>query len=405
MTTKLAIADARYAPWILVALLWVAFFLNYADRQVAFSILPALQRDLHFTAVQLGLVGTVFIWVYSLTMPAAGRLADLLPRVLLVAGSLVLWSVAMLGTGTSESVNGFLLWRGAMGVTEALYFPAAVALIASHHSASARSRALAIHQSAQLAGGAAGGWFGGWMADNIGWQNGYRSLAWTGIAYAAILYLALRKLPAPPTAVATDRIKRSSYPMDIFHSLPMNLLLAAFFFHCGVLWMIYAWLPHHIYSRYGLSMTQSGVIGTLYLQSSSFVGIMLGGYLGDRLRARPLVACTGLLLSSPFAYGLFASQTIEGTIACAIGFGLTAGLMMANVFASAYEFAGAGNFGFATGMLNSSGGIAGGAGILMAGYYRDTIGIPNMMLAGAGMTMLCAAAVIVAVRAARAAKA
>ena len=79
MTTKLDVPNRRYAPWILVALLWVAFFLNYADRQVAFSILPALQRDLHFTAVQLGLVGTVFIWVYSLSMPAAGRLADLFP--------------------------------------------------------------------------------------------------------------------------------------------------------------------------------------------------------------------------------------------------------------------------------------------------------------------------------------
>ena len=396
MTIKLDVPNPRYAPWILVALLWVAFFLNYADRQVAFSILPALQRDLNFTAVQLGLVGTVFIWVYSLAMPAAGRLADLLPRVLMVVGSLVLWSAAMLGTGTSESVNGFLLWRGAMGVTEALYFPAAVALIASYHSASARSRALAIHQSAQLVGGAAGGWFGGWMADNIGWQNGYRSLAWTGIAYAAVLYLALRKLPQP--AAPTERKMKSASPLSVLQSLPMNLLLAAFFFHCGVLWMIYAWLPHHIYTRYGLSMTQSGLTGTLYLQASSLVGILTGGYLGDRLRARPLVACTGLLLCSPFAYGLFAAQTLEGTIACAIGFGLSAGLMMANVFASSYEFVGAGNFGFSAGLLNSSGGLAGGAAILTAGYYRDTIGIPNMMLVGAGMTMLCAVALIVAVK-------
>ena len=107
MQTKLDVPNRRYAPWILVALLWVAFFLNYADRQVAFSILPALQRDLHFTAVQLGLVGTVFIWVYSLSMPAAGRLADLFPRLLMVVGSLVLWSTAMMGTGSSESVSGF----------------------------------------------------------------------------------------------------------------------------------------------------------------------------------------------------------------------------------------------------------------------------------------------------------
>ncbi len=402
MTTKLDVPNSRYAPWILVALLWVAFFLNYADRQVAFSILPALQRDLHFTAVQLGLVGTVFIWVYSLSMPAAGRLADLFPRLLMVVASLVLWSAAMLGTGSSESVSGFLFWRAAMGVTEALYFPAAVALIASYHSVTARSRALAIHQSAQLAGGAAGGWFGGWMADNIGWQTGYRSLAWTGIAYAAVLYFALRKLPAPAGAV--EQKKESASPLAVFQSIPMNLLLAAFFFHCGVLWMIYAWLPHHIYTRYGLSMTKSGLIGSLYLQTSSLVGILTGGYLGDRLRARPVVACTGLLLCSPFAYGLFAAQTLEGTIACAIGFGLTAGLMMANVFASAYEFVGAGNFGFSAGLLNCSGGLAGGAAILTAGYYRDTIGIPNMMLAGAGMTMLFAVALIVAVKKADAAE-
>jgi MFS family permease len=396
VTTKLDVPNGRYAPWILVALLWVAFFLNYADRQVAFSILPALQRDLHFTTVQLGLVGTVFIWVYSLSMPAAGRLADLFPRLLMVVASLVLWSMAMLGTGSSASVNGFLFWRAAMGVTEALYFPAAVALIASYHSVTARSRALAIHQSAQLAGGAAGGWFGGWMADNIGWQTGYRSLAWTGVVYAAVLYFALRKLPPP--ADAAEQKQEAASPMAVFRSLPMNLLLAAFFFHCGVLWMIYAWLPHHIYTRYGLSMTKSGLIGTLYLQSSSLVGILTGGYLGDRLRARPVVACTGLLLCSPFAYGLFAAQTLEGTIACAIGFGLTAGLMMANVFASAYEFVGRGNFGFSAGLLNASGGLAGGGAILTAGYYRDTIGIPNMMLAGAGMTMLFAIALIVAVR-------
>jgi hypothetical protein len=93
---------------------------------------------------------------------------------------------------------------------------------------------------------------------------------------------------------------------------------------------------------------------------------------------------------------------MELTIACAIGFGLTAGFFMANVFASAYEFVGTANFGFAAGMLNSSGGLAGGAAILTAGYYRDTIGIPNMMLAGVGMTMVFAALLARHIRAAQA---
>src|SRR5262245_41734547 len=83
---------ARLA-WVLVGLLWVAYFLNYMDLQLVFSIFPALRRDLHFTNAQLGLAGSIFLWVYAVCIAVSGRLADVIPRERIVVLSLALWSL------------------------------------------------------------------------------------------------------------------------------------------------------------------------------------------------------------------------------------------------------------------------------------------------------------------------
>jgi len=376
---------SRARAWTLVGLLWLAFLLNYADRQAAFSIFPALQRDLGFTAVALGLVGTVFIWTYSLGILISGRLADLLPRTALVLASLVLWSLAILGSARSGSVAQFLFWRGAMGLSEALYFPAATAMIASLHGAATRSRALAIHQSAQLAGSAAGGWFGGWSADHAGWRAGFASLAWLGIAYAVILAPVLHRLV--PGIAVRPAVRVASQPGEVFRSRPLQLLAAAFFFFCGVLWMIYAWLPQHLYARHSLTMTQAGFMATAYLQASTLAGMLAGGYLGDK-RNRLGVTCAGLLLSPPFAWAAFAAPSLPLAIAATTAFGSTAGLFQANVFSLAFDWVAESNRGFTTGLLNAAGGVAGGAGILLAGYYRESLGVPFTVATAAAATVL-----------------
>ena len=125
----------------LLAYLWVAFALNYVDRQMVYSMLPALQADLGFEGARLGLIGSVFQWVYTLSMPFAGRLADVWRRDVLITGSLVLWSIAALGSGLAATEVSFLGWRGVMAITESLYYPTALALIASHYPSVARSRA------------------------------------------------------------------------------------------------------------------------------------------------------------------------------------------------------------------------------------------------------------------------
>src|SRR4051794_4734086 len=154
---------------------------------MVYSIFPALKTDLHFSDAQLGLIGSVFAWVYSLSMPFSGRLADRVRRDRLIAGSMILWSVATFACGLSTSVLLFLFWRAVMGITEALYYPAAVGMLAEAHPGATRSRALGIHQSAQFGCIIIGGTYGGWMADHSSWRTGFAVAAAAGVLYSVFL--------------------------------------------------------------------------------------------------------------------------------------------------------------------------------------------------------------------------
>ena len=264
-----------------------------------------------------------------------------------------------------------------------LISPAAAGFIAGIHSAGTRSRALGLHQSAQIFGGALGGWYGGWSADGPGWRTGFTTLAVAGIAYAFVLWFVLPR---------TERTHRDASSAGTIWSPAFCWLVAAFFGYCGVLWMLYAWLPSHLGDRFGFSMAEAGWRGTVFLQGSSFVGILIGGYWGDRTGRRLFLAALGMLLSPVFGFAVFAAPTLEGSIAAAIGFGLGAGLVMANLFAAAFALVGPGRHGWAAGLLNMAGGISGGIGMLLAGYSKDSAAFVGLF------TILAASGLVVTVR-------
>ena len=375
--------NAGVAPasaWLTVALLWFAYLLNYLDRQVVFSMFPVLRSDLGFSDTQLGLVGTLFIWVYSLCMPITGRLADVARRGRLVIFSLVLWSLATLGTGLSTSVPVFLFWRAVMGITESLYVPAALATIAILHPGGTRSKALAIHGSAQFAGIVAGGWYGGWAADHIGWRPGFAVLAAAGAIYALVLW---RAFPRDSRSEIRNAHVAAT-PADLFKSSCYWTLALAFFAFCTMLWMLYAWFPNFIYERYHLSMTQSGLTATVYLQASCVVGVLGGGVLADwlveRVQAgRFLIGVAGLVCCTPFAFLSLAAGSLPSAKLAAAAFGFFAGVFIANIFAAAYDVIPRQNYGLGTGLLNLTGGFAGGAAMLAAGLWKASVGMTVLM--------------------------
>jgi MFS family permease len=392
--------------WSVVLLLFAAFALCYVDRQSAFAIFPVLKRDLGFSDVQLGLVGSLFGWSYALSMPLAGRMADMVRRDRLVVASLVLWSCAALGTARSASPASFLAWRVVMGLTESLYFPAAIAIIGVLHAGITRSRALSIHQSAQMAGIVAGGWYGGWTAETLGWRSGFVLLWIVGVAYALVLLKSLGRFAANKE---TGRLDWRRSLGELRHS-PLYLVLgAAFFCFCAVVWIVYAWLPDLLFQRFGLSLSASGLDATLYIQASCGAGVLLGGWLADRLifrirAARLCVVACGILLSTPFVVLAFRATSVGLFRVYAVGFGLLAGLAIANIFAAAYDLVQQQNYGFAAGVLNMTGGISGGAAMLLVGAYKGRFGISHLVAWAAGVAVLSALVLLAFTRSRLAAK-
>ncbi len=242
----------------LVGFLWIALALNYLDRQMAYSIFPVLKTDLGFSDAQLGLVGSVFSSIYDVSMPIAGRIADVYRRDRLIVASLVLWSAAALGCGLSGSVLAFLLWRAAMGITESLYFPAAVGTLAAACPPEERSKALGVHQSAQFGGLIAGGWYGGWMADHVGWRAGFLIASAVGILYSMLLVRQLPHVAPPPRTARNDGALENL--QALLRSRCYVAMCAAFFCFCAMLWVFYAWYPSSC--RSGISSPWPTVVST-----------------------------------------------------------------------------------------------------------------------------------------------
>ena len=188
----------RQYGWILVALLWVVALLNYVDRQVIFSLFPLLSSELHLSSVQLGLLSTVFLWIYGILSPFSGYVADRFGRGRLISISLMVWSAVTLATGASRTFPQLLAARAVMGVSEACYLPAALAKIAEYHGSRTRSLAVGLHQSGLYVGMIVGGAAGGWAGQTYGWRMPFFVLGGVGILYVMVVVLFFRREPSLP---------------------------------------------------------------------------------------------------------------------------------------------------------------------------------------------------------------
>lgn len=162
-----------YYPWLVVALLWIVALLNYLDRILLTSMRDPIVKEFSITDAQFGLLTSVFLWSYGLLSPFGGLFADKYGRKKMIMFSALVWSMATLWTGMVSSFGELLVARTFMGISEASYIPAALALITDYHRNRTRSLATGIHMSGLYAGLALGG-IGGFIAEWWGWRFGFQ---------------------------------------------------------------------------------------------------------------------------------------------------------------------------------------------------------------------------------------
>lgn len=383
----------KRAAWFGVALLWVVVMLNYLDRQVIFSLFPLLRQDLNLTDVQLGLLGTAFLWVYAACSPLAGWIADRFGHRRVILGSLFVWSLVTGLTALSPNFPALIAARGLMGISEAFYIPAALALVASWHGERTRSRAVGIHQSGIYAGVVLGGFGGAWVGEHYGWRTVFWMLGAAGVIYALVLPMIL------PGKAKTENIAPQACS-GFWKSARAVATRPGFLPILGVFtttsmagWLIYTWMPLFLYEKFGLSLTKAGFTATFYIQAASVAGILLGGWLADWLtqrtpRGRIWTQVGGLCLGAPFLALSGVTNETWVLYAALIFYGAGRGIYDCNIMPVLCGVVNDDERSTGYGLLNCIGTLSGGVIAFAAGALKATVGIGGVLSALGIITLL-----------------
>jgi len=337
-------SDARPASaalrtaWLVVALLWPVALLNYLDRQLMaamkFSIMqdiPSIGREEHW-----GMLLAMFKWVYAGLSPLGGYIADRFSRRWVVGSSLFIWSVVVWVTGHTHSYEQLLTARALMGISEACYFPAALALISDFHLGATRSRAVGIHQMGIYVGVIIGG-FSGYVAENptLGWRFAFNAAGLVGVLYAFPLIILLRRYQAPTSERRHSRASPLRAVRELLSNPSYILLVLCFTLPAMAGWIVRDWMPAILKTQFNIGQGKAGMSATLYVNLASIVGAVLGGWLADRWirrtnRSRIYVSALGMCCLVPGLFGVGNAPTLAMAVAFLILFGIGWGFFDSN---------------------------------------------------------------------------
>ena len=340
-STERPSSPSRYA-WMVVALLFPVAMLNYLDRQMISSMKSSVMRDISDIGLEAnwGYMLGQFKWVYAFLSPVGGYLADRFSRRWTICGSLFGWSAITFATGHVDTYQGLLWTRTLMGISEAFYIPAALALIADYHTGPTRSRAVGMHQMGIYFGVILGG-FGGYAAESptLGWRGAFNFTGLAGILYAVPLFLLLRDVKRPP-AVAGAPAQAS--PLGSLRELLGNssFILLVLYFTLPALagWVVRDWMPAILQKSFNISQGIAGVSATIYWQAAAIVAALGGGWWADRWmrrneRGRIYVSAIGMMLIIPALFGVGNSTGLNSfglAIASLVVFGVGWGFFDSN---------------------------------------------------------------------------
>ena len=389
-------------PWIVVSLLWVVALLNYMDRQMLSTMQEAMKVDIVELgkAEAFGALMAVFLWIYGFMSPVAGVVADRVSRKWLIVGSLFVWSAVTYLMGYADSFQELYWLRAFMGISEALYIPSALSLIADWHQDKSRSLAIGIHMTGLYVGQAIGG-FGATVAAAFSWHTAFHWFGIIGIIYSIVLLLFLHENPER-MKIAKLQPAAGEKKSSMLGGLSVVLSnwafwVILFYFAAPSLpgWATKNWLPTLFAESLNIPMAEAGPISTITIAISSFIGVLVGGVMSDRwvqknIRGRVYTGAIGLGMTIPSLLLLGMGHSFVSVVGAGLLFGIGYGIFDANNMPILCQFVSAKHRGTAYGIMNMTGVFAGAAVTHLLGRWTDggNLGMGFAMLSGVVLVAL-----------------
>lgn len=390
-----------YYKWEVLALLWVAFFLNQADRQLFNVVLPLIKLDLHLTDLQIGMIATAFNLVYAFFVPLAGYVGDVFSRKWIVVCSILFWSIATMFTGLGNGVLMLICMRSlATGAGEAFFGPANYTLLAGYHK-NTRAFAMSIHQTSYYAGIILSGYIAGYIGQHWGWRNAFYVFGSAGVVHGLVLIARLKDNTQDKKYEGSERVGFWN-AMKILFLTPTSLILTIAF--SGLIFVLVGyltWMPSYLYENFNMSLSNAGFASMFYTHIFAFVGIMIAGRYSDRLAAknpalRLLMQGMGLLCAVPFIVLMGHSSTLLTVYVGFAGFGFARAFFDANTYSVLYDVVPEKYQSSASGVMLMTGFSVGSLSPLILGYLKPITGLSAGISGLAIVWVLCSVLLLLA---------
>lgn len=267
----------------LFLVLFLLNLFNYIDRQVLYAVFPLLQTDLHLSDSQLGVLATVFMFVYMVYAPVMGFLADRYRRPHFIGISALIWSVATLASGAAKNFTHLLTARGLIGVGEGGFTTIAQPFLAEHYPKEKHASVLALFGLALPLGSALGYALGGIIGHTWGWRMAFMALSIPGMFLALLAWF----LPDNVRAGQPVRPTWRQYA-QLFQNKPFLYVCLVQTVITFLLGGFSAWMPTYLFRYLHLNVAQAGTwFGGLVIVCGA-VGTYLGGvWARRRLKTSP----------------------------------------------------------------------------------------------------------------------
>jgi len=397
--TAPAVARSWLAPeWKLIAYLWICYLLNHADRQVVYTLFPALQKEFGYSDTVVGLTGALFLWVYGLCSPVAGILGDKFSKTKLIVASLGIWSAFTVLSGFSPNGVFLLVCRALLGVSESIFMPAGYGLMAAAHGPQTRSRAIAIFATSQLAGVAVGGALSAYIAEQFNWRVSFWILGAAGILFTVPLSRFFRSMPCSIQETSAPGKARLGAFFGLFRIPSVRIVTLFVAIATFGLFLVWSWLPTFLYDKFHLGLARAGFEASVYSPVGTALGLLVGGSLADRWYRRTHASRFWLITiaffgAAPCIFLLGASPTLGATRIAAIAFGFFSGWISGNQAPALFDVAPASLRASAVGVLNLLGATVSGFAPFLGGVVRRNIGVGRLMGFTGGVYLLTGLAV------------
>lgn len=351
--------NSKYYKWEVLGLLWMAYLLNQADRQVFNTVLPAIRDSLELSDTSIGLIATIFNLCYAVMVPFGGMAGDRLSRKWVTTIAILFWSVATMFTGLASGVVMLILLRSvATGGGEAFFGPANYSLLGQYHT-DTRARAMSIHQTSYYVGVILAGWLAGYIADKLGWEYSFIIFGAAGVIWGIIMAIRLKDKKEEIAGQAGNdvekagndghsRLDRESKPgifdgFKVVFTTPTALALTIGF--SGFIFVItgyMTWVPAFLQEEFGQTQAAAGFNSMFWTYIAAFAGVLLAGTLSDKIavrdrKVRMVIQGVGLILGAAFLFFVGDNMALWFIYFCFAGWGFFRAFFDANIYTVLYD--------------------------------------------------------------------